>query len=866
MTAFGCCSGRANFTAASSGGGAPGSKVSVDAGDTNADFLASKLAAGDNVALTVVNPGGIETLRIDANSNCVPNAVSARGLYSCAENSLTIASGYASHAEGEATRAGMPASNFTISAGGTLVTIAGDVRGKFTNGVTCRITPSAPAVLPTLSRTINSVPAFAAGNTTFQISAAIDASTVSGSVVEAGQTAFDRGYTAHAEGALCIAQGAESHAEGASCVALGPAAHAEGGITYALGIQAHAEGETTYAYAVDAHAEGGSTIAGGFCAHAEGGAGATPGPIANGNSSHAEGVSSQTGNSLRTFTMPAGGTLITIAGNVCHEFSNGGQIFLMPQTPSLGATVQATIGSVPAFAAGNTTFNLTVPISAGVGLQRPVDGPEFADQITGGLCLQGGISGVGSHAEGAATKATGLVSHAEGNLGRAWGQASHCEGTSTKAFGASSHAEGNTAAATGAEAHAEGNTTLANSNSSHVEGSGTRAGFPLRTFTIAAGGVLVTIAGVNATAEFVNGSQVAIQSTTPTELAPVLLNCASVPAFAAGNTTFNLSAAIDLYVTGGKINTPGLGTGAHAEGVSSVATGAAAHAEGNICVASGANGSHAEGNNTAASGSSSHAEGDTTTASGARSHSEGTSSVASNTNSHAEGNLCTASGSAAHAEGNNTTASGTTSHAQGDSTVASGNRAHAEGTSSQARNTNAHAEGNDCFADGAHSHAQGSQSYAFLDNEHAEAGGQFTARGDNQLRRIQIKGTTPGAAPGETVNLLSGGAALNFIRSSMASAIRVRAIATKMGLGAAARETALFDVELLVSTTSAGALTISAVTPLATILQGAAFVGATLTFTTPGVNSLTVTFSIAGGLTVASRITASMEVVEVLGT
>ncbi len=53
---------------------------------------------------------------------------------------------------------------------------------------------------------------------------------------------------------------------------------------------------------------------------------------------------------------------------------------------------------------------------------------------------------------------------------------------------------------------------------------------------------------------------------------------------------------------------------------------------------------------------------------------------------------------------------------------------------------------------------------------------------------------------------------------------------------------------------------------VATILQGAAFVGATLVPTSGAANDLTLTFTIAGGLTIASRITAWLEHVEVLGT
>lgn len=52
------------ITPPSPGSGA-GSQVSVNAQDTTSGFLAQKLVAGTSIALTVVNPGGNEQLRID---------------------------------------------------------------------------------------------------------------------------------------------------------------------------------------------------------------------------------------------------------------------------------------------------------------------------------------------------------------------------------------------------------------------------------------------------------------------------------------------------------------------------------------------------------------------------------------------------------------------------------------------------------------------------------------------------------------------------------------------------------------------------------------------------------------------------------
>ena len=47
------------------GSGTPGDQVSVDGSDTNSDYLAAKLVVGAGLSLTVLNPGGVEQLRIN---------------------------------------------------------------------------------------------------------------------------------------------------------------------------------------------------------------------------------------------------------------------------------------------------------------------------------------------------------------------------------------------------------------------------------------------------------------------------------------------------------------------------------------------------------------------------------------------------------------------------------------------------------------------------------------------------------------------------------------------------------------------------------------------------------------------------------
>ena len=55
----------AKYGGGGGGGSGAGHTVSVDNADTTSDFLANKLVAGTSIALTVLNPGGNEQLRID---------------------------------------------------------------------------------------------------------------------------------------------------------------------------------------------------------------------------------------------------------------------------------------------------------------------------------------------------------------------------------------------------------------------------------------------------------------------------------------------------------------------------------------------------------------------------------------------------------------------------------------------------------------------------------------------------------------------------------------------------------------------------------------------------------------------------------
>ncbi len=388
--------------------------------------------------------------------------------------------------------------------------------------------------------------------------------------------------------------------------------------------------------------------------------------------------------------------------------------------------------------------------------------------------------------------------------------------------GGSSDCVKNATVTLGLYACAENDRTTASGDASHAEGQLARAGNAPSSFTIAAGGTTVTIAG-DVTALFTNGDNVRIAPTTPAVLPTVTRTVTSVPAFAAGNTTFSISAAIDGSTTAGSIVDSTVGTAAHAEGLSTIASGLHSHAEGDSCLASGAD-AHAEGINSTASALAAHAEG-SSLARAQYAHSEGQNNIADGVYSHVGGNGCSTSNFAAFAHGER------------------------------------------CSADGEASFALGFDAHSIYPNELAEAGGQFASNGDCQTRRVVIKGSTPGVGAGETTTLVTGGAAAITLESSKSYAVTIKAMATVMGLGAAARQTAFFWIAFTASVRSGGTVDLSAVTPvLATILQGAGFVGATLVPSSTGANNLTVTFSIAGGLTVASRIGAEIKYVEVLGT
>ena len=587
------------------------------------------VGGGDANSVTGQNgtvPGGLQNISAGAHSSAVGqlctsvgdssstegNSCVAFGRGAHAEGVSTHANGENSHAEGQNNTAGTTEQAFTIVAGGVTVTIPGNVTAQFINGDTLTILPQTPTLKGAVQKTLNVGPTFGGVNTTFDLDSAIDGTTTGGQIVD-----VNIGQQAHAEGGGNTARANLSHAEGSGTLALGAEAHAEGQATVAGAPQSHTEGQGSTASNVSSHAEGTITVAMGAAAHAEGNL-----CQASGDSSHAEGFSTLAGNPPKPFTIAAGGVTVTIAGNVTAQFLNGDTLAIQPQSPANAPAVVRTLAVGPTFGFLGTTFDLSGPIdgitTGGIivdtnfgqeahseGQSTTASGPashaEGTNSIASGssahaegrTAVASGdnshaegnnptASGLDSHSEGLTTTASGVQAHAEGNGSIAGGQISHAQGSSTQAMGDfGAHAEGTSTVAGGGVSHAEGQQCSASGIGGHAEGNFSQAGNKQDAFTIPAGGVTVTIAGEDATPYYHLGDPLAIQPNTPTANVPsnTGLTVASVPVFAAGDTTFDLSAPIDGTTTAGTIIDTAVGMGAHAEG-SSTAYGTQSHSQG----------------------------------------------------------------------------------------------------------------------------------------------------------------------------------------------------------------------------------------------------------------------------------------------
>lgn len=327
----------------------------------------------------------------------------------------------------------------------------------------------------------------------------------------------------------------------------------------------------------------------------------------------------------------------------------------------------------------------------------------------------------------------------------------------------------------------------------------------------------------------------------------------------------NLTTASGSFSFAQGDQTVAFGQASHAEGTSTLANGVSAHVEGHLSRADGTN-AHAEGSQGFAQADNSHVEGQSTSTSsgGTNGHAEGFNTSVSADSGHAEGRGTGATGLAAHAEGASTLASATAAHSEGFQTVASGGPSHAEGWGSFCSGVSGHAEGYFTVATGHDGHAEGAQSNAWLDSDSAHAGGANDVAGDCQYRRSVLKGTVPGNIPGEAVVLKQGILAIGTtVNNSTAYGVTVRATAHAMDLGAAARQAVYFHFEFLLTVTSGGALTVSAVsTVVGPIVQGADFAAATLVPGNGGANLLNLTFT--PGSTVHARCVAVVEFAELV--
>jgi hypothetical protein len=250
-----------------------------------------------------------------------------------------------------------------------------------------------------------------------------------------GQSSHAEGYetitnnlASHAEGYYSVANAAYSHAEGGYLDSLsirsggtanGQGSHAEGVLTVSIGPASHAEGWGSISSGISSHAEGYYSVANGHYSHAEGGFFneiiGISGGTANGNGSHAEGISTI-----------ANGDFSHAEGFGCIANGDG----------SHAEGYNAIANGDGSHAEGFDTI-----------ANGDYSHAEGFDTIA---------IGDYSHTEGLGSASTGSSSHAEGYYSIANGDFSHTEGEGVVTNGRSSHAEGYYSVANGAYSHAEG--------------------------------------------------------------------------------------------------------------------------------------------------------------------------------------------------------------------------------------------------------------------------------------------------------------------------------------------------------------------------------------------------------------------------
>lgn len=383
----------------------------------------------------------------------------ANGYYAHAEGNATIAQGVGSHSEGQKTFA---KGNYSHAEGYETIVLenAAHAEGSLT-----------------------------------KVNTSANGSHVEGYNTETGgnrqsndktaNTTSNAGAFAHAEGNATIAQGVSSHSEGRKTFATGTNSHAEGVQTVANGTNSHAEGTTTVANGGNSHTEGRFTQTLQNAEHAQG----------SYNKSHTDDTADGFGtNAKRTIHSIGIGTADDARKNAVEVMQNGDAyllgvgkydgVYVKGETgaPADLKTLQEVINSKQsALIAGE---NIVIGASGEINAEGYVFGAtsgSFAekyrqDDEDGGELLANSAYGLGAHAEGYNTTASGdYGSHAEGYLTTASAICSHTEGRQTIASGNYSHAEGRKTTASAEAAHSEGYKTNATARWAHAEGYGSTA-------------------------------------------------------------------------------------------------------------------------------------------------------------------------------------------------------------------------------------------------------------------------------------------------------------------------------------------------------------------------------------------------------
>lgn len=296
-------------------------------------------------------PGGLGVTTCGIASFATGFGSGAIGDYSCAQGQTTAFGGAAhseglageanassSHVEGQSGRTGQPTRAFTVAPGGVNLTLPGvDATDEFTLGNPVTILPGTPVLRQTVSSlTVVSVPVFAAGDTTFDLSGPIDSTTSGGILVDPSV-----GSAGHVEGNSNVNLGTGGHVEGSSGSNYGDNGHVEGQDGQALDDVARVTGNNCRAWAPGSSAGGVNSAA-------------------TAPNARAYGQGCTAGTTPQAFTIPAGGVLVTIAGDVTEWFANGDPVRILPTGKR---PVTRSIASPPTFGGGSTTFNLNAALN-----------------------------------------------------------------------------------------------------------------------------------------------------------------------------------------------------------------------------------------------------------------------------------------------------------------------------------------------------------------------------------------------------------------------------------------------------------------------------------------------------------------------